>query len=1036
MVDLSKLTDEELDAIAKGNMASLSDETLALIAGAVDKDSQPSPSQAKRPEQNYLVTGTGRGMSPAAISMFPGEAIGFAPPEPTEAEKKQAVANIVRYGVPVAATVAAAPAVGLGLGGLAALSTIGSFSSYLSEIGAQEIEGGDVSQRAAISAAISGATPYLPYGGKIARPAYNIISALLFSEGARGVADGKNYIANLPKTSGEAFKRWGLVSGLGAISGYAGAASSKAEESNLRKTNLQTERKIKDKFGVTLEQRSELENQIDKVRESGSASGKSLDEVNADVNLVVDTYGITNNIPLQNLKKSLQEPYFSGLGFTASEIVPGTTDLERSVLAQNNAKARKLLDSMGGGIPDNIAVLYPEAQTNRPVRDWVRSRQQELNTARANVEVAKRELDAANKAVIELDVSGSTAAYNKAKAEAENKALQYASAKVIEDYTGKTILGYNVFNTSDINFTARVNAVNEMLDSAESAFKSGLNAAYESAGIGPNQPVLTRSSVMASIRSRSRPGGVFEGTISRKDAWTEVNKFFEQYGTAINDGKDYVITLEGLQRAQGEISKSLESRYAPGLAKRQSAELYELMRKDSDDYLQNTIPEKFAAYDQARGFAREGFVIADTDAIKMLKGGDVDGFYNAFTKEGNGETLTAILNYANLLERSGQTNAARALVSNMNEAVARGVIQKASSAGLAGGVDEVARIIDPSVMARELDKLRQAGFPVQQLGLGTVKQIKAAARLASAGQARGLSTKDLQEFFELSSELGTEKALAKMSYYNAVRDAQIANGTRQQRLAAYKTREAAKRAKVTSEDQIRALERLNDDPLIRLLNDPDFKVPVSGTNSAKFNTALMSLEPSTAQAFAEAMELSGRGADLQNLRKGLLYGLLNKRNTMPDGTQVLDMNGIVNFFTKSDPKLDIQRKAFRAIVGDDAYNEAMKNVVGPLQRIQSTRQVLIKDEGGFYAPNLLVRGKPRTQGPISTTVIGSANDITSLIQNFRYSLLYTLYVNPATSRLWLALTRSGKPLASQPALATAIKLAEQEDMDSRQRNPQ
>ena len=118
MVDISKLTDEELDAIVKKNMASISDETLALIAGAVDKDSQPSPSTipegfAKALEEAAVQDVPVQKTFPDAFKWInptafgPPEALGGKPTVYTTTPRRQEMQREVSSYIPVAIAAAA-----------------------------------------------------------------------------------------------------------------------------------------------------------------------------------------------------------------------------------------------------------------------------------------------------------------------------------------------------------------------------------------------------------------------------------------------------------------------------------------------------------------------------------------------------------------------------------------------------------------------------------------------------------------------------------------------------------------------------------------------------------------------------------------------------------------------------------------------------------------------------------------------------------------------------------------------------------------
>lgn len=102
--------------------------------------------------------------------------------------------NAVRYGLPIAAMAATAPAsvpVGLSatLGQMALTSGVGGISSALGELGAQKIAGEEADLRKIGSSSISGATPFIP-SGIMNRP----VSALSNMALAQGAMEAAKYV--------------------------------------------------------------------------------------------------------------------------------------------------------------------------------------------------------------------------------------------------------------------------------------------------------------------------------------------------------------------------------------------------------------------------------------------------------------------------------------------------------------------------------------------------------------------------------------------------------------------------------------------------------------------------------------------------------------------------------------------------------------------------------------------------------------------------------------------------------------------------
>lgn len=947
---------QQLIALANARLR-LKQAEAAPVAEQAEPAQQAAPQQ--RPQQNYLPGGIGRGMSPAGISAFPGEAFGFPSPEPTQQERKQAAANIVRYGAPMVATLATAPATAPTLGGAAILSGVSGASTYLADALAQYIESGDVEQRAALSAGLAASTPVVPYGGALKRMLINLPVAVGFYEGSRKVAEGEDY--SMPKSTSEAFDRWKLIGGMSSLTSVISGRAATAERASKNRSAIEASRQ--------------------------------------------------------------------GGGATLSEALPEYTKLESRMVKVNNKRALEAVDRMDAGFDEAIAMQYPDGVSNKPLRDFIAQKSQEIKTLRANYDAAETAARAAREKANQLSTGENIMAYAKAKREASELAFDAQAKKISYEAAQRYALGSNALNASDVGIAKQMRAVSDTLSVGREALREGINDAYAAAGIRPNTPVVSLAGVRSSISSRAKRGRAFEGKIARKETLDAVNQYFNKYGESGN------ISWEALQKLKTQMADDLAANGVPAnSAQRIAREAYDAVNSASDRFIKKNYPEQYSAWQSARKLAARDFALRETRAMEFLANGDAKGFYGAISSEGNGETIAAISEYARLLKDSGRGDAANAFVNNVNDIVAKGVLDKASSVRIGSGADALSQLVDPATLIKELDSLRAKRFPVGALGLGTPEQIKASARLASVGKSGGITTNDLAEFLDLANELGVSKAVAKKDYFTAVRNEQIANGTRQMRKAAYEARQAAKRLNASEVDAAEALAAASEDPVVKLINDPSFKVPVGATNSAKFNASLLAMEPETASAFVDAMNKAGKGSDLENIRKGLAYGALNKRKTLQDGSSVIDHNAITDLFFKTgDPKLDNTRSVFRNIVGDEAYQAMRDNIAKPLQAIGEQRRKLAYTPG-ISMPSLVAR-QPLNQAGLKASVVGTTTGLMDLIRSARYNTLYTLYINPRTSKMYADVVKGTKPLGSQPVLATAIKLAAQEDAAAQAEQP-
>jgi hypothetical protein len=875
---------------------------------------------------------------------------------------REAAGGAVRYGGPVAAGLAAAPAVAPTAAGAALLSLIGGVSGYGSSVVGQFISDGEVSQREAMADAAMMSSPMRLSGNFLARAGINIPSLVGAFEASEAIRTG-GY--ELPQTPEEAFKRWGLLAGMAAGGSYFGARAQRVAQAEKVSKQLASER-------------------------MGGAA-------------------------------------------MISEMFQEFTPLETRMIARNGKNAVSLMERMDMPFDEAIARSFPEGQTTEPMRRYLREQKDRLVTAQTDLAAARQASEKADRLARELSGADNVLAYRQARQNAYDAALELRSAELVENWAKARVGNRNPLTVSDVGFSEQVNLIGRTLTDARNSLRQGINAAYMEAGIGPNTPVITLEGVKKSISSQSRRGGAFNPEIFRRETIAAVEDHFEKYGV------NGTLSLEGYQKLQDTIAKKLtESGVPADKASKQALAVYNSLKNVSDRYIQKTMPEQWRAYDRARGIVSRDFALRETPAMEMLQRGDADGFYAAITKEGNGATLSAIGQFSELLARSGNPEAGRILHAQVNEVIARGVLNRAAQNNLRSGRDAITQLVDPKILARELDGLRSQGFPVEQLGLGTSREIRAAARLSTMRGSGVMSKESLDEFLTLSREVGLDAATAKTTYWDAVYSQYMHEASaspQNRRLAAYNARKAAQSRYITQADKQEALIRIENDPLVRLLTDPTSKVPVGAQNSAAFNAKLMELEPNTARAFVDAMEAAGRGGDVENLRRGLAYGVMNRRRTLPDGRVILDANAIAEFFDPRISEYSNQRAVFKSLMGKDRYETMERDFVRPLMRVAGVRRGLGAQASGVATPTFVTRIKPPEDLPIKGTLVGTPRILTDLLDAGRYNTLYTLYVNPNTAPMWASAMRTGGDLSRQPVLATAIRLAQEQDDKDAATNP-
>ena len=1015
-----------------------------------------------RPEQDYVSTALARGMSPSALSTFPSEGFGFPPKEPSVEEKGAAVAGMARLALPAAATVGAVaslPVTAPVLLGAAVASGAGAVSSYLTELLAPKIEGSEVSQKEAVSAAILGATPYLPFGKSVLRPSINLLTALGFVEGselARVGGDIEKYKERLPELSsagiGDGISRWGLVTAFSTGTGFLDAKGKRLSPTEGKKAALQRERMVNDSVsGMPMDQRLAFDDRMNQIREQGNQSGLDLNQIYENKRTAATQWFVENNIPLNRLDSTLASPgEFSG-GFTISEILPNMTQTEQFSVLAANKNALNLLDNVYGGFPERLDVLYPEAGSSLAVRQYVREAQTRLDNARALVADADNQVAKTQTKLEGIDKQTNPLAFAKAQEEARAAALQRSSRDLVRIHLEDQIVGRNAANgfglsVDDVSPSKRMQAVSKVSEDAGAAVKSSINLAYQEAGIMENDFVVTKAAIANRInRKYPKVGGrqklVEEGpggAATNKRLNDLLDRYFEEHGVTAKDGKTIFLTKESSDNLRVEVA---EMGGGTATGNRLASDLYNIVQETSDSFIKQVYPGQYGNYLKARDMARRNFEVLESDFAQRLKAGDAEGVYELLKSGNANDALLQFEAYAELIGRTAGDDAKNSFISGFNDIITRGVL--AGSSDLKGGVNQLVQSIDPFKLARELEGLSNNGFPVADLGIGgTPKQIRSAARLASVKRNGDITLKDLNEYVSLVGDFGVERGIAMKNYYDALRAESFnANRTGPGDIARlrYRTREAAKAAKVTQEEANRALMVVENDPLVKLVSDPEFRI--KGTTDASVIDSLLSLDPDAASSFVRRMTETGKLEDLRNIRVGLLRrAVAQYRYDSGKKSQVLDVDGIIKLFRGPGDKSKTKRDALRAYIGDDEFNNIVNNVVLPLQKAGERASRITGSRSTnktAFGPRARFATQKKGEGSIlDATFTANIGFLQRLWSESKYNAIHLLYVDPIWSKRWSSLVKSGESLANQPSLAVALKLAQQRDEEEAGRRDQ
>lgn len=729
-----------------------------------------------------------------------------------------------------------------------------------------------------------------------------------------------------------------------------------------------------------------------------------------------------------------------GLNVLPGEIVQGYQGMEARLIRAGNQRIINEAQNLDADLGKIVIEAYKDAprqeELGRKVIPYVKS----LDAMKATAQSKREAAQAAEEAFKRAEFEGAS---NLSELESKARGAAIEAEKSATLYTDglQKVFGSQLGDVSQYATGARINRIKAASETANNAIKEGLSKLYKLSGIDENTSVVRLDDIRATLAKK------VPGAADWVELVQQVEKAAKAPGVMLEDG---LITLNGYRRIRDDIAKGLIAQgESPSLASRKASQAYDAIREAHYDFLKETNPDALKALKPANEAAAAVFKAKGSQlgVIDSLASGDIAGVVSAIEKEGYGPVVQEIQGYAQAIAGMGGRDAALAantFKQNIRLAIRDHIID--TSLRLGAGEDNASKAIDMGKVVERLDSLRQKGLGPEQLGMGSSKDVKALAKIAS-NQGGSVSVEQFNNFVNDLAELGGDKAASMLRLEN-LQKAYLAeqNVQRKASLGQYVKDQLAK-AKLDAQDAETAFTRASNDPLVVMLNQPGFALTPKGDNT-KYVTSVLNGGPEGARGFIKALrtpvvgdaaETASRAKLADDIGKAAVSSLLfdNVKKAMGPGDNRLQLANISDFFEGASNRT--QRDAMRELIGAEAFDNLKKTLGDPIVRIHKTQQRLAAGTGDFKE-NLIAASaatglaKGRTTGGV--VVGGALNRFINAIERNEHNLAYTLYIRPDTAKAFRQASYNvDKFINSSPRNALLYRLAAQEDQKSFEPTP-
>lgn len=734
-------------------------------------------------------------------------------------------------------------------------------------------------------------------------------------------------------------------------------------------------------------------------------------------------------------REALSKSRFGG-SVMASEILPQYTGLEAKAISDGNEFAIKALDSLDAEIGPTLAKAYEGAKDSATIANQLAPHVGELERLQ---QAARLSRDQATK--LEAQAAEAVASQRadalKLKGDAKEAAMKAAVDNFTYNQGKERIFGGVSQKIGTVVSGASMDNLRSVARASKDAVEGALDRVYSDLGIGLNDTVVNVNDIVESATKASAKGLGLESDIARKE-------FIDTLGKALGNVSDESgnISLAGYRKIRDEFVRELTSKTGDAnYANRVASTSYDVIKDAANSYIDKNLPAQADKWKFANATAAGIYKAKKSNVIDLIAEGNMDGVLGLMKKEGMAQPILAEIDaYAASIAGAGGRDAKYA--ANRFKRDVMGAMRDTlveDSLHFGKGQDSAAKIVDFPKLITTLDELRQRKFPVELLDLGTPDDIRKLARVATAGSEGGMNAEQFSKYIENRKNFGAGAAAARVAYDKAYKDFLISNDVKTRANAAARMTKEAKAAGFKAGEIEAAQLQAQSDPIIALLSDTKMGLSKDPAQNGKWIGSLFTMSPSTVAQFVDKLKQSGRGALLEDIKKSAMADVM--RDTFSKTEDVvskkLNLKNALNFFEGENGSQ--RSEILKTLMGADEYANFKKNFSEPIKKIVQTKETLA---GKYPSIEDLVRPAVSGQGfatgkyTAGTLALAGFKNVKKLIDEQRYNMIYTLYVNPSSANAYAkSMYDMDKFITSSAANSMAIKLAMQRDAENRSNQP-
>jgi ElaB/YqjD/DUF883 family membrane-anchored ribosome-binding protein len=720
----------------------------------------------------------------------------------------------------------------------------------------------------------------------------------------------------------------------------------------------------------------------------------------------------------------------------ASEILPQYTGLEAKVIADGNEFAIKALDNLDAEIGPTLAKAYEGAKDSAEIAAKLTPHVGELTKLQQSARLARDEANRLEAQAAEAIASQRSDAL-KLKADAKDAAMNAAAENYVYEQGKERIFGGVSQKIGTVVSGASMQNLRGIAKAAKESTEAGLGRIWTNAGVGLNDTIVTVDDITRSATKATAKGLGLEGEGAR-------NEFIQVLGKTLDNLADESgnISLEKFRTIRDEFVRELTDKTKDAnYAHRVASTSYDVIKDAANTYVEKNLPGQAEKWKFANAASAAIYKAKKSNVIDLIAEGDMDGVLSLMKKEGMAKPILAEIDaYAASIagtKTRGAKYAAARFKQDTLDAMRDTLVEDSLNFGK--GQDSAAKIVDFPKLITTLDELRQRKFPVELLDLGSADDIRKLARVATAGKEGGMTSDQFSKYIQNRKNFGAGAAAARTAYDKAYKDFLISNDVKTRANAAARMSKEAKAAGFKAGEIETAQIAAQSDPIIALLSDTKMGLSKDPAQNGKWIASLFSMSPSTVGQFVDKLKQSGRGALLEDIKKSAMADVM--RDTFSKTQDVVNkksnIKNVLNFFEGENGK---QRSEILAtLMGADEYSNFKKNFSEPIKKIVQTRESLA---GRYPSPDDFVRPAISAKGLATGKATGATlfktayDNVKKLVDEQRYNLVYTLYVNPSTANAYAkSMYDMDKFISSSAANSMAIKLAMERDAQNQANQP-